>query len=221
MKQTLIILTTVVLSATLAAPASAADTGWHLRIFAAGFDPDLDETVPAENPEEVRVTAESDLGYGLSLEYQFSSHWGLEAGFMKGSPAVEIRGEIPDYGEFSLSDTMPTTALTLDVDLHLIPNSPAFDVFLGVGIVRMSYRDLFYEFEDANESFGVQVNNDTTWSVKAGLDIALGGSSWSATAGLRYTDSNLVVSNTEDAPSETETFDFGLINFTVGIGYRF
>lgn len=221
MKQTLIILTTIVLSATLAVPASAADTGWHLRVFAAGFDPDLDETVPAENPEEVRVTADSDLGYGLSLEYQFSRHWGLEAGFMKGSPSVEIRGDVPGYGELVLSDTMSTTALTLDVDIHLIPNSRAFDVFLGAGIVRMSYHDLFYEIEEANESFGIRVNNDTTWAIKAGLDIALGGSSWSATAGLRYTDSNLVVSNTEDAPSETESFGFGLINFTVGIGYRF
>jgi opacity protein-like surface antigen len=221
MKRALILLAMVTLSTAFATSAAAADTGWHLRIVAAGFDPDLNETVPAENPEVVRLTADSDLGYGLSLEYQFSSHWGIEAGFMKGSPAVEIRGDIPGYGELVLSDSMPTTALTFDVDFHLIPNNQVFDVFLGAGIVRMSYHDLFYEIEEIADSLGVRVSNDTTWTAKAGLGIALGGSAWSATAGLRYIDSDLVVSNTEDASSETESFDFTLISFTVGITYSF
>jgi outer membrane protein W len=221
MKRTTVLLATIAMCVATSVPASAGETGWHLRIFAAGFDPDLDETVPAVNPEVVHVTADSDLGYGFSLEYQFSGHWGLEAGFMKGSPSVEFRGDIPGYGEIVLSDTMPTTALSLDIDFHLIPNNRVFDVFLGAGIVRMSYHDLLYDIEEIEDTLGVRVGSDTTWSIKAGLDIALGGSSWSATAGLRYIDSKLLVSNTDDATGETESFGFDVIDFTVGIAYRF
>lgn len=221
MKRTFVCVIAFALTWSLATPAAAADSGWHLRIFAAGFDPDLDETVPAEEPEEVQVTGGSDLGFGLSLEYQFSNRWGLEAGFMKAGPEVKISGEVPGYGELVLTDTMPTTALTFDVDFHLTPNSRSFDVYIGAGIVRMSYNDLSYEIPEGDDSLGIRVDNETTWSAKAGIGIALGGSGWSAIGGLRYIDSNLVVSNTEDSPNETETFGYGLINFTVGISYSF
>jgi opacity protein-like surface antigen len=221
MKRTCIFLAVVALCASVATPAAAADKGWHLRVFAAGFDPDLDVTVPAENPEFIDVTGESDLGFGASLEYRFSNRWGLEAGIMKASPNVDISGEIPGYGELVLTDTMPTTALTFDVDFHLTPNSRSFDVYVGAGIVRMSYNDLFYEVPVTNDSLGIRVDNETTWSAKAGLGIALGGSAWSAIGGIRYIDSSLVVSNTDDGPGDTETFDYGLLNFTVGISYSF
>lgn len=221
MKRALIISAVIALCGLLATPAIAADSGWHLRVFAAGFDPNLDETVPAENPEFVDVTGGSDLGFGLSLEYQFSNRWGLEAGIMKASPNVDISGEIPGFGELVLTDTMPTTALTFDVDFHLTPNSRSFDVYIGAGIVRMSYNDLSYEIPEADDSLGIRVANETTWSAKAGLGIALGGSGWSAIGALRYIDSNLVVSNTDDGPNETETFDYGIINFSVGIAYNF
>jgi len=221
MKRALIFSAVIALCGSMATPAQAADTGWHLRVFAAGFDPSLDETVPAENPEFVEVTGGSDLGFGLSLEYQFSNRWGLEAGFMKASPNVDISGEVPGYGELILSDSMEIIALIFDVDFHLTPGSEVFDVYIGAGIVRMSYHDLFYEMPIGDDSLGIQVDNETTWSAKAGLGIALGGSAWSAIGGIRYIDSSLVVSNTEDSPSDTETFDYGMINFTVGISYSF
>ena len=64
MRRSLIIVAVIYLCGSLAVPAWAAGKGWHLRVFAAGFDPDLDVIVPAENPDEVRVTADSDLGIG-------------------------------------------------------------------------------------------------------------------------------------------------------------
>jgi opacity protein-like surface antigen len=221
MQRTSVFLATVTLLTILVAPAASADNGWHLRVFAAGFDPDLDETVPAENPEFVDVTGDSDLGFGLSLEYQFAKRWGVEAGFMKASPAVEISGEIPGYGELVLTDPMAITALTLEINLHLLPNNKLFDVYLGAGMARMSYEDLSYEIEEADDTLAVRVNNDTAWSVKAGVDIALGGSGWSAIGGLRYLDSALEVSNTDDAAEDTVTFDYPIVNFFVGVGYSF
>ena len=72
MKRSVVFLGVLALCGFLAAPAAAADKRWHLRVFAAGFDPDLDVMVPAENPELVRVTADSDLGFGAGIEYQIS-----------------------------------------------------------------------------------------------------------------------------------------------------
>ncbi len=141
----------------MATPALAADTGWHLRAFAAGFDPSLDVTVPAGNPEFVEVTGGSDLGFGLSLEYQFSNRWGLEAGFMKASPNVDISGEVPGYGELVLSGLdVDTIALIFDVDFHLTPGSEVFDSISGPASSGWAYHDLLYVMPIGDDSLGIR-----------------------------------------------------------------
>ena len=90
MKQTVLVLGLVFALCLATVPAQGADPGWNLRVFAAGFDPDLDVVVPAQNPDEVRVKADSDLGYGASLEYQFSHLLGVELGFFQASPAIML-----------------------------------------------------------------------------------------------------------------------------------
>jgi opacity protein-like surface antigen len=217
MKRELVILAVVALCGSLAAPAAAADKGWRLRIFAAGFDPDLDITVPAENPDEVRVRADSDLGFGASLEYQFNNLLGLEAGFMKASPAIKLIAEdIPGYGDIVLTDSMSTTALTLDLNFHLTPSSEYFDLYLGGGIASMGYGSLHY-IEPDGDSLDLDVDNDLTYSAKAGLGISLGKKAkWAAFGGLRYIWSDLDVTQ-----EETATFDFNTFSFSVGIAYSF
>jgi hypothetical protein len=217
MKRTLICLTVIALSWSLAAPAAAADSGWHLRIFAAGFDSDLDETVPAENPEFIDVTAESDLGFGASLEYQFSGLLGLELGVMKASPAIVLSADdVPGYGDISLTDSMSTTAIILDLNFHLTPNSDYFDLYLGGGIASMGYSNLRYAEPDG-DYLDLDVSNDIGYSAKAGLGIALGkNSKWAAFGGLRYIWTDLEVTQENAA-----TFDFNTFSFTVGIAYGF
>jgi len=217
MKRTLVILAVATLCGTLATPATATDTGWHLRVFAAGFDPDLNVTVPAENPDFIDVTAESDLGFGVTLEYQFNNLLGLEAGFMKASPAIVLSAEdIPGYGDISLTDSMSTTALTLDLNFHLTPNSEYFDFYLGGGLARMGYGDLQYAEPDG-DSLVLEVSNDTGYSAKAGLGISLGkNSNWAAFGGLRYIWTDLAVTQENAA-----TFDFNTFSFSVGIAYSF
>jgi outer membrane protein W len=217
MKRALTVLVVIALSGIFAAPATAADPGWHLRIFAAGFDPDLDLMVPAENPDMVRITAESDLGFGASLECQFSKFLGLELGYMQASPTIELSADdIPGYGDVSLKDSMSTRAITLDLYFHLTPNSQYFNFFLGAGIANMSYGDLSYAEPDG-ETLDLSVSNDLGYSAKAGLDIALGkNSSWSAVGGLRYIWTDLEVTQENAA-----TFDFDTFSFTVGVAYSF
>jgi opacity protein-like surface antigen len=217
MKRTAVFLATTALFCTLASPASAADSGWHLRVFAAGFDPDLDVMAPAENPDEVRVRAESDLGFGVSLEYQFNNLLGLEAGFMRANPAIELSAEdVPGYGDIVLTDSISTTALILDLNFHLTPSSEYFDLYLGGGIARMNYGSLHY-VEPDGDSLDLDVANDLGYSAKAGLGISLGrNSNWAAFGGLRY-----IWSDIEVTQEDTVSFDFDTFSFSVGIAVSF
>jgi opacity protein-like surface antigen len=221
MKRALAILAVITVCGSLALPASATEKGWHLRVFAAGFDPDLDVIVPAENPDEVRFTADSDLGFGAGLEYQFSERLGLELGVMQASPAVELSADIPDYGHLSLKDPMSTRIITLDLDFHLTPSSQCFDFFLGGGIASVAYDNLHYVDPDG-DPLDLAISDDLSYSAKVGLDIALGkNSKWAATGGLRYVWSDIEVRQVEQATNNTATFDFDLFHFTVGVAYSF
>ncbi len=217
MKQKTCVFGVIVLLCIATAPAQAADPGWRVRVFAAGFDPDLDVVVPAENPEEVRVTADSDLGFGASLEYQFSSLLGVELGIMQASPEIKLTAEdIPGYGDIHLTDSMSTTAVSLDLNFHLTPNSQSFDFYLGAGLVNLSYGNLSY-LEPDGDTLVLQTSNDLGYSAKAGIGISLGkNSKWAAFGSLRYIWSDLEVTQ-----EETATFDFNIVNVTVGIAYSF
>ncbi len=222
MKRALIFIAVCWTMGFLATPAVAADSGWNLRIFAAGHDTDLDVTVPAENPEFVDVRSDSDLGAGASLEYQFSGLLGLELGIMKASPAVVLSADdVPGYGDLVLSDSMSTTAISLDLNFHLTPTSEYFDVYLGGGIAGMDYGSLRYTEPDG-DSLNLDVDNDLGFSAKAGLGIALGkNSNWAAFGGLRYIWTDLDVTQPEDSDNTTATFDFDTFSFSVGIAFSF
>jgi hypothetical protein len=109
MKRPLVLAAIIALGSSVTLPAVAADSGWHLRVVAAGFEPDLDVLVPAENPDMVRVAADSDLGFGASLEHQLSDLLGLELGMMRASSTIELSADIPGYGHLFLTDSMSTT----------------------------------------------------------------------------------------------------------------
>ena len=204
-----------------AVPAAASEPGWTIRVFAAGFDPDLDVMVPSENPDEIRVTADSDLGFGASLEYQFNDLLGLELGYMLASPAIELSADIPGYGHLSLSDPMSTGTTTLDLNFHLTPASEYFDFYLGAGIAYMSYGDLHYIDPDG-DPLDIQTDNDLGYTAKAGLGISLGkNSNWAAVGGLRYIWTDLEAAEVQDPEDGSTTFDFDTFSFTVGISYSF
>ena len=221
MRHPTIILVIGALCLSFAAPASAAERGWHLRAFAAGFDPDLDVLVPSENPDEVRVTADSALGFGAGLEYQFTDLLGLELGFMSGSPEIGLSADVPGFGLVSLKDPMSTLVITLDLDLHVLRNSRLFDLYLGGGMASVGYGDLHF-VDPEGDALDLDASDDFTFSAKVGLDIILGENSrWRATGGLRYVWSDLEVSQVEPPNESSVTLDFDLFNFTVGFGYSF
>ena len=222
MKKALVFVTVIVMCGLCAAPVAAADPGWTIRVFAAGFDPDLDVVVPSENPDEIRVTADSDLGFGASLEYRFNGLVGVELGYMQASPAVVLNAEdVPGFGDISLSDAMSTDATTLDLNFHLTPNSEYFDFYLGAGLAYMGYGDLHYT-DPEGDPLDLETGSDLGYSAKAGLGISLGkNSNWAAIGGIRYIWTDLEATQTQDPDQTTVTFDFDTFSFSVGIAYSF
>jgi outer membrane protein W len=204
----------------LATHASAADPSWQLRVFAAGFDPDTSETIVNPAGQEVRIVGKSALGAGVGLEHRFTPHIGLDLGVMAGTPKVELGQDVPVIGPVSLSDSMTTVVGTADLLVHLTPGR-AIDLYVGAGVARIWYGDLSYGLEDLG-SFDVRVDNDVTWSVRAGVDIALGADSgWIAVGGVRYIPSKLDVWQIDTPAEDAVSFDFNIFSFTVGVGYRF
>jgi len=203
-----------------AAPARAADPGWGFRVFAAGFDPDTRETILNPERQEIDVVARSALGAGAGLEYRFTARIGLDLGVMAGAPDIELSQDVPTIGPVSLSDSMTTVVGTADLLVHLTPGR-SVDLYIGAGMARIWYGDLSYGFEDLG-SFDVSVEDDLTWSVRAGIDIALGADSgWSAVGGVRYIPSTLDVWQTGTPADATTSFDFNIFSATAGVGYRF
>ena len=204
----------------LASDARAADPGWGLRAFAAGFDPDTRETIVNPDGQEIEVVAGSALGAGVGLEYRFTTRVGVDLGVMAGAPKIELSQDVPGFGPVSLSDSMTTVVGTVDLLIHLTPGK-SIDLYVGAGVAGIRYGDLSYSLADLG-SFDVRVDNDVTWSVRAGIDIALGADSgWSAVGGVRYIPSSLDAWQIGTPPDATASFDFDIFSFTAGVGYRF
>ncbi len=221
MRRILVFLAVIALCGALAAPASANGEGWHLRVFAAGFDPDTGETVVNEDGDDIRVGGDSDVGFGAGLEYRFTDRLGVELGIMEGAPEVSLSADVPGFGPIAVADTTNTVVVTGDLLVHLTPNRPTLDVYLGAGVASVSYGDLRYEVAGL-DSFDVRVDDDFTWSVRAGVDIAFGqDSDWAAVGGLRYIFTDLDLRQTDPPASEPVSIGADLFNFTVGLAYSF
>lgn len=222
MKSRLFLCGSLALCLVLAAPAEAAGNDWHIRAFAAGFDPSLDEVQRNDDGDDIHVTGATDLGFGVGLEYQISDRWGIEVGYLQGEPEIELSADVIGYGTILAAAPMQTRSITVEVDFHLTPKSPTIDFYLGAGIAIMSFGNVHYDLGELGDTLDLRILDDSPLTLKAGIDISFGKNShWAATGGLRYTDAELTVNNLEDEPTEFADFDFGLLNFTIGIAYSF
>ena len=221
MRRALVFLAIIALCAALAAPASADGAGWRLRVFAAGFDPDVGETVANDEGDDIRIGGGSDLGFGAGLEYRFTERFGLDFGIMQGAPEISLSADVSGFGPIAVADAMNTTVITGDLLVHLTPGAPTLDFYLGAGVASVSYGDLRYQVADL-DSFDVSVDDDFTWSVRAGVDIAFGqDSKWAAVGGLRYVFTDLDLRQTDPPTSDVVSIGADLFNFTVGLAYSF
>lgn len=204
----------------LAAPATAGDGGWHLRAFAAWADPSIGDTVPNDAGGDVRASGSSDLGLGAALEYRFHDRFGLELGALSVSPGIRLSGDVPGVGRVSVEDSLSTLALLLDFDLHLTPDHPALDFYLGAGWADLSLGDLSFA-PPGGERLSFAVRDSSGWTAKAGLDYTFGAGGWGVSAGLRYIAADLEASQRGDPSGRTERFDSDFLVGTLGVAYRF
>lgn len=221
MNKTISLLATTLLLFGAAVTAEASEPGWKLRVFVAGIDPDLSETVVNDDGDDIRVTGDSALGLGVSLEYQFSNRLGVDLGILSGAPNVKLGADIPELGEVSFTSSMSTTIVNLDLLVHLTPSSPTLDFYLGAGAAKASYGNLHYEIANL-DVLDLRIGDDLTWSARAGIDISFGADSkWAAFGSLRYMPSRIEVWETDDGADDSETFDYNIFNFNVGLAIRF
>ena len=218
MRRTMITLLAFLLVAALAAPASAND--WRLRLFGAWTDTGVDASLINDQGVPIAVESSSEVGLGGSIAYQFHRLWAVEAGFISVDPGISLRAQVPGFGALDVEDSLGTGILTLDLDVLLTPDSESFDLFVGAGVANLSYGSLSYSI-GMGDDLALRVENDTTWTVKAAFDWALGEGGWGITGGLRYVDGELEVSERDDPRDDSRSFDSDLLVGTLGISYSF
>jgi outer membrane protein W len=210
--------TLVVALALAAAPATAdaADGAWQLRVRGVWVDPDFSWGEIDDDGTEFDVTADSDFGYGLGLEYRFTDRLGVELAALRAKPDMDLTIAAPWGEDFEFSDGLSYRPITLGLNIHLTPDAPV-DVYLSPLIALVDYGDLTYYVEDDVESF--TVSSDFTWGATIGADVPLGDDGWSMNATVSYIDTDLEAENVSEPGRET--FSFDTLIASLGIGFRF
>jgi opacity protein-like surface antigen len=204
-----------------ALPAEAGETGWRVRGFGALLNPDTRETVVNDEGDDILVEGEHGFGVGASFEYQFHRLMGVEGGFVIAGPEITLAADVPQLGPLSLSDTLRTVVFTGDALVHVSPGNPNLDLYVGAGIAAVVSGDLGYEAL-GTQRLDARAENYVTWSVRAGLDIALGAESpWAVSLGARYLPGDVEFRQLDTPVDDTRDLGFNLWSFTAGVAYRF
>jgi opacity protein-like surface antigen len=206
----------------LSVPADAGETGWRVRGFGTLLNPDTSKTVVNDDGDDILFEAEHGFGGGGSVEYRFHRFLGVDAGFVVAGPEMTLSADVPELGPLSLSDSLTTAVFTGDALVHLTPTSPFVDLYVGGGVAAVAPGDLSYDVLGI-QRLSIRAENYVTWSVRAGLDIALGADSpWAVSLGARYIPGDVELRqlgvHVED---DSEEFGFNIWSFTAGVAYRF
>ena len=201
-------------SRTEAVAASSNDPvrGWVLRISPTWVDSERGRgTVIDYRGGVVSGLEPQDVGLGVTGEYRFSPHLGLEVGLLAFSNGV---GAVVRDGVVVASGTSSYGSITLGPDFHLTSNGPA-DLFVGPFLAYTAHTDVgFY----GDEWAGVRVGGSLGWGAVLGVDVPVGEGGWRLSASVRYIDTNLGGRDGNGDPFEV---DFGPTAVGVGFGYRF
>jgi len=210
--------------------ASADDASWHLRGFVAWVDPDMDFR-QVDDDDAIHVTTDSDFGFGLAAEYQFSRRWGVEFSALSASPEARLT---IDSAELPLSvtatDSVSFTPISAGVNLHLTPDRRV-DFYCGAFFSLVPYGDLDFRIQaelpvngvvvPIEDRITVRVDDNFGWGALVGFDFFFKGGAWEgwgATASLRYLDTDLEAT---DPSRETTKIGFDPFIATFGIKYGF
>lgn len=125
------------------------------------------------------VTLEADDAFGVQVawEFLFTPSFGVEVAAATSEHEVTASGGgvSVDVGDLRVT---PVTASLL---YHFTPGATA-DFYVGGGAAYVNYGDV-----DSNGFGTVEVDDDFTFTVQAGVDVSLGGA-WGLTGGVQYID---------------------------------
>lgn len=203
-----------------ALPASAAgpDAGWQLRFGGAWVEPDAGFFEVLDAIDRVEADVDSELGFALSIERRFTPRLGLELGAIFAEPDLGLAASLAGF-DFSASDSVSFTAITLALNLHLTPGKPV-DLYLGPVLAQVTYGDVGLDVQTPGGRIVQDFESDDDFALGAqiGLDIALGKSPWSIALSAKYLDTGLELT---DDDGETTDLGFDPLILGVGFGFRF
>lgn len=195
--------------------ALAAEPGWQLRIRGAQVDPDFRFEEVDDVGDRVVVEADSEIGFGLGLEYRVNNRIGVELAALHASPDLDLRVESVDELTVTASDGLGFTPITLGVSVHLTTDAP-IDVWVAPQVAYVLYDDVTVSAMGETES--LDVDDDFGWGATLGADLGLGDGPWSVNAAITYLDTSIEVADDE---GDSESFDFDTMIYSVGVGLRF
>lgn len=163
----------------------------------------------------VNVDIDSKAGAGFRLEYLFTPALGVEFGLL-GASSFDVNVGNLGNGigvETGIDSFAP---LTIGLNYHF-PTDHSLDLFAGPFLASVRYGEVSVQTGTGGVVTTETVDTDTGWGVILGIDLPLGSGNWLLHSNLRYIDTNMKGSTSDDQ------FDsnFDPLIFSIGFGYRF
>jgi outer membrane protein W len=191
--------------ALLGAAPGLAQSGQRVRLQGLYVHPSGDLT-----DEGLTLEADDAFGARVAWELLFTDRIGLEVGLA--TSEHDLVASIAGFElEFASTRLQPLTASLL---VHLTPADGA-DVYFGGGLAHVRYDDLEVRVPDEPVE-RVDLDDNTTWQVQAGVDVAVG-AAWGLSLGLQY----VATEATFEGGDESENLPIEPLVAAAGVVFRF
>ncbi|HUO85247.1 MAG TPA: OmpW family outer membrane protein, partial [Thermoanaerobaculia bacterium] len=154
-----------------AATPAFAQRSLDVNLWASWIDASGDARV--EELETVdQVEFDSDMGYGLGVNFFWSRRISIEAAVFRFAPEAAATASDPALGDFTLGE-LEMIPITLTLQLHLFPEA-RFDPYVGAGLAYVLFDEL--DSEDDLSEIGVEridIEDDYGIVFNAGFNIVL------------------------------------------------
>ncbi len=187
---------------------------WQLRGFAAwGSAGSGWELIEDANSIEVAVDQLS--GWGLAVDYRFSTRFALELGYLDSNVDSEARLSLSGVQVADRFD-VGFSPFTLGLGINLLP-APKLDLVLSPRLAWIDYGNPYLNLPEIESVGELTLDDEVSWSLGLRLDLPLG--SWLISGGVEFFDAAARVTNPDVEQDIRIAIDPWLL--TVGVGYRF
>ncbi|MEM7355145.1 MAG: OmpW family outer membrane protein [Acidobacteriota bacterium] len=200
------------------APAALAeeDSKWHLRLFAANVNADLNAD---DLDSDTTLEDDADTGLGISLERRLSHRLGLEIGALATSPDIGFRQVQQDDFLIVADDGLRLTPIYAALNIHFTRGRKV-DFYAGPMLAYVLYDEVVL---DAGNGLVAELDPDNDFAIGAnvGLDVGLGKGRWTFGASAKYLDTTFDSIVVGGDPDDDVSVDVDPLILSLGFGYRF